>query len=88
MNIIFDPDKNKKNLEKHGFSLTQFEAIDFETAMFEQDRRKEYGEERMRVFGLLEGRLCTAIYTPRDDNFRIISLRKSNARERKRYEKR
>jgi uncharacterized DUF497 family protein len=88
MKITFDTTKDKINIEKHGFSLSQFEEIDFETAMFEPDKRKEYGEERMRVFGLLDGRLCTAIYTLRDGCFRSISLRKSNARERKRYEKR
>ena len=88
MRCIFDSEKNEANIAKHGFSLDAFERLDFETALFERDVRRDYGEERIRVFALLEGRLCAAVFTIRDHTYRVISFRKSNAKERERYEKR
>jgi uncharacterized DUF497 family protein len=87
MKIEFDEAKNAANIKKHGFSLDAFELLDFDTALFVADDRKEYSEERILVFGLLNGRLCTAVFTVRKGVYRVISLRKSNEKERKRYEK-
>ncbi len=35
-----------------------------------------------------EGRVVVIVHTPRDENTRIISMRKANAREQKIYQKR
>lgn len=53
-----------------------------------QDRRFSYGEVRYQLIGRVEGRLYVLIYTPRQDKIRIISARKANLREVKRYEDR
>jgi len=87
MNIEFDESKNAKNIEKHSFPLSAFSLLSMEDAIFQPDNRKEYGEERIRVFAFLMGRLCVAVFTPRADSFRIISFRKCNKRERNWYEK-
>ena len=86
MKCTFDEEKNKINIEKHGFSLDTFELLDLETALFEPDLRKEYGERRILVFAYLQKRLCTAVVTVRSGAYRVISFRKSNAKERKKYE--
>lgn len=52
------------------------------------DDRFSYGEARYELIGCIEGRLFVLIYTPRHDGIRIISARKANAREVKRYENR
>ena len=53
-----------------------------------QDHRFSYGEDRYELIGRIEGRLYVLIYTPRQDGIRIISARKANPREVKRYENR
>lgn len=86
-NIEFDPIKNAQNIAKHGMSLSHFTQMDFENALYVHDSRKEYGEERWRVMAPIDGRLCIAVYTFRADKFRIISLRKANLKEVKKYDK-
>jgi hypothetical protein len=39
------------------------------------------------VLGFIEDRLHSVVFTPRDGKPRVISLRKANKREVKRYEK-
>ena len=52
----------------------------------EPDTRHDYGEERFRLIGMIEGRLYVVIYTLRGTLIRIISARKANQREIKRYD--
>ena len=51
----------------------------------ERDVRRDYGEERFRLYGRVAGRLFVIAYTRRGMVTRIISARKANARERDRY---
>ena len=44
-------------------------------------RRWDYGEDRYRLLGAIEGRVFAVIYTMRDATIRIISARKANRRE-------
>lgn len=53
-----------------------------------QDTRHSYGEDRYQLIGRIEKRLFVVVYTTRHDVIRIISARKANARETKRYENR
>lgn len=52
----------------------------------ESDTRHDYGEERFRLMGMIEGRVFVVVYTLRSSVIRIISARKANQREIKRYE--
>lgn len=54
--------------------------------IIEPDTWHEYGEDRFRLIGMIEGRLYVVIYTPRGTLIRIISARKANQREVKRYD--
>jgi uncharacterized protein len=51
----------------------------------ERDVRRDYGEERFRLYGRVAGRLFVIAYTRRETATRVISARKANARERDRY---
>ena len=51
----------------------------------ERDVRRDYGEERFRLYGRVAGRLFVIAYRRREMVTRIISVRKANARERQRY---
>lgn len=84
--ITFDPAKNEANIRERGlpFSLVKDE-FDWATAQVIEDRRREYGERRYRALGLIETRLHALIYTPRGTGIHVISLRKANRREVRRY---
>ncbi len=43
-----------------------------------QDRRRDYGENRYRLLGMIDGRAYAVVYTMRLSAIRIISARKAN----------
>ncbi len=88
MKIDYDPNKNQRNIEERGLSFEQVFDLDFDKALFEADERFDYGENRQLVYAPLDGRLHVVCFTQRDDVFRIISFRKANKREIKKYEQR
>jgi uncharacterized DUF497 family protein len=51
-----------------------------------EDARRDYGEERWFTLGKIEERLFAVAYTPRATVIRVISARKANERERRRYD--
>lgn len=83
--ITFDPAKDAVNIAKHGISMALASELDWESAQLWQDTRMEYGEVRIIALALIETRLFYVVFTDRGDYRRIISLRKANAREVKRY---
>ena len=52
-----------------------------------KDTRREYGERRLRVLALLGDRLHAAVITYRNEAVHVISFRKANDREVRRYGK-
>ncbi len=82
-----DPDKEDRNLVERGPSLDLAEHLDWATALIWEDTRKDYGERSYCVLGFIEDRLHSVVFTPREGKLRVISLRKANKREVKRYEK-
>ena len=87
MEIEFDASKDEANRAKHGCSLAEAARLDWDAALVIQDDRQDYGEERYIVTAPIEGRLCVTVLTPRAERMRIISLRRANRRESKRYAK-
>jgi uncharacterized DUF497 family protein len=79
----YDPAKDAANLAKHGLSLAR--AFDMDVAAFAVDDRFDYGEERIRAFGTIDGSIYCLVYTVRDGAMRPISLRRAHAKEMKRY---
>lgn len=84
MDIEFDLAKDAKNVAKHGVSLALGATMDMETAVVDEDQRHEYGERRFNALGMIEGRVFAMTFTVRS-TIRIISLRKANARETRRF---
>ena len=85
--IEFDPAKSAKNRRERGIGFERFADMDLETAISVEDARKDYGEQRLRVLGHIEGQLHAAVITARGDAVRVISLRRANTREERAYEK-
>jgi len=84
--IEFDPAKSEKNAREHGLPFSLVEKFEWETSETEIDARFPYPEERRVTFGLIEGRLHVVCHTPIDGGIRVISFRKANAREARKYE--
>jgi uncharacterized DUF497 family protein len=85
MLLEFDPAKNARNIRERGISFERFADIDFGAAVTLEDRRKSYGEQRLRVLAHIDGRLHAAVITPRGERIRVISLRRANKREERTY---
>lgn len=86
MAITYDPDKNEKNIALRGISFERTAEFEWSSALVVEDTRKNYGERRFQALGLIEGRLHVLVFTPRAGDTHVISLRKANNREVKRYE--
>jgi uncharacterized protein len=85
VSLAFDPDKEARNLVKHGISLARAEEIDMAAAVVREDDRFDYGETRYIAFGEIDDVLHCLVFTFRAHNVRPISLRKANRRENRRY---
>ena len=79
----WDEAKRRGNIEKHGEDFTLIDAFDWETATSEADPRQD--EPRILATGFVGSRLHVIVYTWRGENIRVISLRKANDREARRY---
>ena len=86
MKISFDPIKNERNIQARGLSFERVTEFDFEGALLWIDSRKIYPELRISALGLLGGRVHSLVFSETADGIRVISLRKANKREVKRYE--
>jgi hypothetical protein len=84
--ITFDAAKSARNERQRGLPFDRVERFDFARARYAIDDRRDYGETRYVAVGLLEGRLHVLCFTETADGIRVISFRKANAREVRRYE--
>jgi len=85
MNITFDATKDAANIAKHGMSLALAAQLEWDAAMIWPDARFAYGECRECALALFGERLFFVSFVDRADGRRVISLRKANPREVKRY---
>lgn len=83
--ISFDPLKDQTNRAKHGVSLALAARFEWDSAVIWPDTRKNYGEPRMSCLGYIGLRIFAMAFVERSSECRIISLRKANSREVKRY---
>ena len=86
MDIEWDEEKRQRNLHERGLDFAAVIRFEFGSAITIPDLRQDYGESRFNTTGYLDGALCVVCWTPRHGNFRVISLRKANARERRKFE--
>ena len=82
----WDDDKAAANESKHGvaFDFARRVFLDPEHIEFDASRAAE-GEERRKVVGFIDGKLHVAVVTFRGHVCRIISARRANSSEEKRY---
>ena len=84
MKITFDPAKRDKTLAERGLDFADATVVFAGVTVEIEDTRKDYGEQRIVCFGLLDGRMVVVGYTPRGADRHIFSMRKANEREQAR----
>jgi hypothetical protein len=85
MDFDWDEQKRRKNLEKHGVDFYDAYLMFQTRTIQERDRRRDYGEPRYIALGEWGDRILVVAFTVREGTIRIISARKANRREQKRY---
>ena len=83
--LEWDEAKNERNIRERGIPFEFAAEFDFKTALFVTEPREKYGESRIRALGFLGERLHVLVFTMRGESLRVISLRKANAREVRKY---
>ncbi len=85
MNFEFDPKKSDINKNKHGIDFVEAQQIWNDLDLLETPA-KTTGEMRFLVIGKIDDNHWTGIITYRNDNIRIISLRRARNEEIELYE--
>lgn len=87
VNYNFDPHKLALNVRRHLVWFSEADDFEWETAQVRVDDRRRYVETRFVAEGLIGQRLHVMVFCLREASVRIVSLRKANQREVKRYAK-
>ena len=87
MDFDWDTAKSEASLEKHGISFNEARHIFDGPVLTWVDDRKDYGETRFISIGALSPRaVLVVVHTERNGKIRLISARKANRQERKKYD--
>ncbi len=86
MSISYDSNKNQRNIARRDLNFDRVADLDWDNAWIYEDERNEYNEIRFIAYSMLDKRLHFVCFTETKDGIRVISFRKANSREVKRYE--
>ena len=85
MEFELDPQKSKRNKEKHGIDFYEAQAL-WDDPDFIEIPVKTNDELRFLVIGKISGKHWSGVITYRGDKIRIISVRRSRKEEVDIYE--
>ena len=85
MDFEFDPVKSKANRKKHGIDSIDAQVLCSDPDLLEIPA-KTTDEQRLLVVGKIGGKHWSGIVTYRNENIRIISVRRARNEEIERYE--
>lgn len=85
MELEWDEAKRSLTLKQRGLDFADIASVDWSEALTIEDQRTNYAEQRFVTSAPINDRLCVFAWCWRGRTMRIISLRKANERERKRY---
>lgn len=87
MNVEWDEQKNSENIQRHGIDFADVPEIFNYYMLIDFDDREDYQEDRWVGIGMLRNSIVVVVFTERQgDTIRLISARKANKYERKRYQ--
>ena len=82
----YDSRKSASNLAKHGIDFEEAQRI-WDGPTVDVPSLGDYGEDRFVVIGKVRGKHWSAAITYREENVRIISVRRARKKEVDYYEK-
>lgn len=85
MDFEFDPQKSRRNLEKHRIDFVEAQRLWNDPHRVEIPLRTE-DEPRFFIVGMIDDKHWSAVITYKNDNIRIISVRRSRIEEVALYE--
>ena len=85
MEFEWDEMKRLVNIQKHGVDFAEAIEMFNRHILKNEDRRREYGEQRIRAFGEVDGRVIQVVYTLRNGRHWLISARRARRDERRAY---
>jgi uncharacterized protein len=83
--VTFDEQKRQKTLLERGLDFADAPAAFDGPDFTQQDDRFDYPEPRYQTYGLLGGRLVMFAWSPIPDGIHVISMRKCNDREQRKF---
>lgn len=86
MGITFDPAKRAATLEHRGLNFQDAGAVFEGLTLTIEDDRFAYGEPRFQTMGHLGRSLVMVVWTPRGGDRHVISMRKCNDREKRKFD--
>jgi uncharacterized protein len=87
MKFEFDPAKDEANRFKHGLRLSFAERVFASSSLVVvASHRPIDGEDRFKAIAYINGKFYTAVHVWRGEVVRLISVRRSNAGERRDYD--
>ena len=87
MDIVWDPNKARSNVAKHGVSFADAESVLFDPLALTIEDDHEANEDRHVTIGMdALGRILVVVYQIQEETLRIISARAATPGERKTYE--
>ena len=85
MDVVWDPEKARENLKKHGVRFSDAEMVLFDPNALTREDIESEGEQRFVTVGMDSGGRIL-VYTYRGEDIRLISARSVTKRERMQYE--
>ncbi len=71
---------------ERGLPFERVDELNWHNAVIIEDIRHDWGELRLMIIALLDGKVHVAVVTPREDDLRVISFRRARKYEEKLYE--
>ncbi len=86
MRLVWDEAKRQKTIQERGLDFADCIKV-FSGPVFEfPDERKKYPEMRKICVGFLDFRMVIVVYSDGKSDRRIISMRKANEREVRKFQ--
>jgi len=84
--VVWDAAKNQANIRKHGIDFNTAQLIFDGPIYSEEDYRYDYGEVRMRTFGMLPNAIIICVIHVDLDEYGMYTIRIISARFAKKHE--
>jgi uncharacterized protein len=88
MSITYDQPKRDATLAERGLDFADAEGVLNGQKFQFVDDRNDYGEVRITTIGVLVGRMVVVVWTRRGSDQHVMSMRKANVREQRKYRNR